>query len=188
MKARAHDSLEVSTFVGVWDICKAIKKYSHHNKIRHIIFYITSALSEHLFMWNSFHEKWIFTGVFGRWFYMISVWCTMYSKKYNTCYVTINLETRIASRCAIPTQNLCFRISQSWALIWVSLSDFFFDIREDEVQEYEYNCRVVYIDSTRLKGKDIILAKEPENLYRPPSKPIVECDWTLEMKIYHSDS
>ena len=65
---------------------------------------------------------------------------------------------------------------------------FFFDIREDEVQEYEYNCRVVYIDSTRLKGKDIILAKEPENLYRPPSKPIVECDWTLEMNFYHSDS
>ena len=71
---------------------------------------------------------------------------------------------------------------------YLSVSVKFFDIREDKVQEYEYNCRVVYIDSTRLKGKDIILAKEPENLYRPPSKPIVECDWTLEMKIYHSDS
>ena len=81
--------------------------------------------------------------------------------------------------------SLKFRVQRSLEEECVYVQNL--DLLSDQ-KKNEYSCRVVYIDSTRLKGKDIILAKEPENLYCPPSKPIVECDWTLEMKIYHSDS
>ena len=81
--------------------------------------------------------------------------------------------------------SLKFRVQRSLEGECVYVQDL--DLLSDQ-KKNEYSCRVVYIDSTRLKWTGIMLAKEPEYLYRPSFKPIVECDWTLKMKICHSDS